>query len=340
MNTELDNNANNNTLVNEMQESINTAFLSFKNQYQTLETVCNEEIMSSFKDFIAFCYISDQGCGDGVEYILEDLRNSNPDFEISTLMRTAMELGERSYNHDKFDLEYMSEDFLDFDKDEDEDRYADEKWEALDEAETIIMNKIKTKTFKELSKVLLNENAIKRDYYENGQLKKEGEWVNDKGVGVHKGWYKNGQLEYECGWQDGVPHGTNNQWYDNGQLKYKCNYIVGNLDGLNSFWNEDGDLLIETEWKDGKELFKPNVLPISYFREKIKIYDQGGDVTNQDTGETYKLNFIELSIYDVILGAQSQMDMMGFSKDSIEISNTGLEWFQETNPEAYKILFQ
>jgi len=62
--------------------------------------------------------------------------------------------------------------------------------------------------------------------------------------------------------------------------------------------------------------------------------------TNQDTGETYKLNFIELSIYDVILGAQSQMDMMGFSKDSIEISNTGLEWFQETNPEAYKILFQ
>ena len=78
-----------------------------------------------------------------------------------------------------------------------------------------------------------------------------------------------------------------------------------------------------------------------------EIYDKGEVVTNRWSGESIKLNNVELSIYDFIMGSEVYLEMQLEGDDKLESSDVkflrknmhkGLKWFQSTNPEAYKIL--
>lgn len=80
-----------------------------------------------------------------------------------------------------------------------------------------------------------------------------------------------------------------------------------------------------------------------------QVYDEGEEVRNQFSGETFYLNAVELSIYDMIMGGQMVVDLMGgpFNRNSrsgkrtAEIQDNmakGLSWFREHNAEAYMVL--
>ena len=60
------------------------------------------------------------------------------------------------------------------------------------------------------------------------------------------------------------------------------------------------------------------------------IYEKGGIVVNPFSGEEYELNNIELSMYDLIKGAEffNEWDLV---KKSIN-------WFRKNNPKAYMVL--
>ena len=62
------------------------------------------------------------------------------------------------------------------------------------------------------------------------------------------------------------------------------------------------------------------------------IYSEGCEVRNPFSGETYKLNALELSLYDFIIGAQ----MVNFG--GANNFNKALTWFRVNNPEAYMVL--
>ena len=66
------------------------------------------------------------------------------------------------------------------------------------------------------------------------------------------------------------------------------------------------------------------------FRAPIQIYDNGGIVKNPYSGETARLNALELSIYDTIKGCEQFEDY--------ENVRLGLDWFMKFNPTAYMIL--
>ena len=66
------------------------------------------------------------------------------------------------------------------------------------------------------------------------------------------------------------------------------------------------------------------------FKVAIQIYDNGGIVKNPYSGETARLNALELSIYDTIKGCEQFEDY--------ENVRLGLDWFAKFNPEAYMIL--
>lgn len=61
-----------------------------------------------------------------------------------------------------------------------------------------------------------------------------------------------------------------------------------------------------------------------------EIYNEGATVTNPYTGETVDLSAEELSMYDVIKGAE-------FTR-SYKLLQRGLDWFRRANPEAYMTL--
>tara|TARA_R110000787_G_scaffold278991_1_gene388953 strand:- start:154 stop:432 length:279 start_codon:yes stop_codon:yes gene_type:complete len=73
------------------------------------------------------------------------------------------------------------------------------------------------------------------------------------------------------------------------------------------------------------------------------LYPEGETVTNPFSGESYKLNATELSMYDFIKGAEYIMEMKGgpFGKDSPVIQREmikGLDWFRRANGKAYMVL--
>ena len=60
------------------------------------------------------------------------------------------------------------------------------------------------------------------------------------------------------------------------------------------------------------------------------IYEKGDTVSNPYTGDKAELSAEELSMYDVIKGAE-------FTR-SYKLLQKSLDWFRQANPEAYMIL--
>jgi len=72
---------------------------------------------------------------------------------------------------------------------------------------------------------------------------------------------------------------------------------------------------------------------------KGELYDKGATVRNRFSGEEYKLNNVELSMYDFVIGSTLVMEMAGGYKhtDVVELRK-GLDWFRKNNSEAYMVL--
>ena len=68
------------------------------------------------------------------------------------------------------------------------------------------------------------------------------------------------------------------------------------------------------------------------------IYEEGGTVANRFTGEEIELNNIELSMYDLVMGACIVSEMGINNKDVINTLSKGLDWFKINNPTAYMVL--
>ena len=73
-----------------------------------------------------------------------------------------------------------------------------------------------------------------------------------------------------------------------------------------------------------------------------ELYKEGATVRNRFSGEEYKLNNIELSMYDFIVGSEMTLDMGIFNTEdraqAVDELHKGLDWFKKHNIEAYMIL--
>jgi hypothetical protein len=69
-----------------------------------------------------------------------------------------------------------------------------------------------------------------------------------------------------------------------------------------------------------------------------EVYELGDEVRNPFSGETVLLDAAELSMYDVIKGAEMAV-MMGIPADeAYDVINQGKDWFLARNPQAYMTL--
>ena len=69
-----------------------------------------------------------------------------------------------------------------------------------------------------------------------------------------------------------------------------------------------------------------------------EIYDKGAVVQNRFGGEEIELNNIELSMYDLVMGASIMTEMGGFDDIVVKDLRRGLDWFRTHSPEAYMVL--
>jgi hypothetical protein len=68
------------------------------------------------------------------------------------------------------------------------------------------------------------------------------------------------------------------------------------------------------------------------------VYNTGEEVTNPFSKESYKLNNVELSMYDFIMGAQLMFNMGMQDESILNDYHKGLDWFRKNNPKAYMVL--
>ena len=72
---------------------------------------------------------------------------------------------------------------------------------------------------------------------------------------------------------------------------------------------------------------------------KGELYEEGDTVRNRFSGEEYKLNNVELSMYDFVIGSSIVMEMSGgYKHTDVNELRKGLDWFRKNNPEAYMVL--
>ena len=69
-----------------------------------------------------------------------------------------------------------------------------------------------------------------------------------------------------------------------------------------------------------------------------EVYDKGAVVQNRFGGAEIELNNLELSMYDMVMGASIITEMGGGSPGIIKDLRRGLSWFRTNSPKAYMIL--
>jgi antitoxin component YwqK of YwqJK toxin-antitoxin module len=79
-----------------------------------------------------------------------------------------------------------------------------------------------------------------RTWYETGQLRTEGGWVEGRKVGMHRKWHSDGQIETEGQWDKGCEVGLHRAWHFNGKLDKTGNWTDGVPVGEHRSWFQDG----------------------------------------------------------------------------------------------------
>ncbi len=73
-----------------------------------------------------------------------------------------------------------------------------------------------------------------------------------------------------------------------------------------------------------------------------ELYKEGAVVRNRFSGEEYELNAMELSMYDLVIGASILSEQYhtpyGGDPKVIKDLRKGLDWFRMNNAEAYMVL--
>lgn len=91
-------------------------------------------------------------------------------------------------------------------------------------------------------------------YYPNGNKKHELTFTNNRPNGYAKFYYKDGLLQEEGMWKDNKWVGEYRYYHENGNLFYNWVYNPsGKREGKQQYFYENGNLMIEGNWKDGSE---------------------------------------------------------------------------------------
>ena len=96
--------------------------------------------------------------------------------------------------------------------------------------------------------------GLRVEYYENGELKGEANYVNAELDGLRRSWYDNGEPRGELNYVNGELEGLSRLWHENGELWRESNWANGEQEGLARQWYKNGDLWRERCYKAGEKV--------------------------------------------------------------------------------------
>ena len=99
--------------------------------------------------------------------------------------------------------------------------------------------------------LLVEETLVRRIAFVEVECEKE--WWVDGGNG-RMGWYENGQMRWQENFKDDKRHGLSEGWHENGQVCWRVNCKDGKRHGLCEGWHENGQMAWRTNWRDGIQI--------------------------------------------------------------------------------------
>ena len=95
-------------------------------------------------------------------------------------------------------------------------------------------------------------NKVKKDHWENGNLKSELRYEGDELNGLCVWYFPNGKPQMEVNYSHNKMDGRLRRWYENGNLMEECWYKAGVQDSVSLNYSLNGILLGKAYYKDGK----------------------------------------------------------------------------------------
>jgi antitoxin component YwqK of YwqJK toxin-antitoxin module len=90
-------------------------------------------------------------------------------------------------------------------------------------------------------KILVRE----KQYYPEGALSMQGDYLNNKRTGTWKSWFEDGTLWSEGSFENGKREGPGIVYHPNGQKHIEGAYADGKRTGVWRSWDENGELISE-----------------------------------------------------------------------------------------------
>ena len=91
-----------------------------------------------------------------------------------------------------------------------------------------------------------------KEYFEDGKIKTEGFYENNKWHGLIKDYNSDGLIIAETMMRNGIENGEDISYHNNGNLKQKATKENGILNGLVQVYNEDGILTMDQVYENGE----------------------------------------------------------------------------------------
>ena len=157
----------------------------------------------------------------------------------------------------------------------------------------------------------ISKNNFTKEYYKGGQIKGEGNYIDDlkagkwiyyyktgeirtivnfengKGVGKMIAYYENGNIRIEGQFLDGEEDGKFIWFHNNNQIRKEGYFTKGNKDGKWITYSKDGRILNEENYIDGEAQCMVE-LNVESCDELEELYKQKRNaVANASTEETY-----------------------------------------------------
>lgn len=100
--------------------------------------------------------------------------------------------------------------------------------------------------------ILGKRQGIAQKWSENGNLRIESYYKNNRLDSIYKSWWENGVLASQSNYTKGVKEGVEREWYATGVLAKQRNLDNGQESGLQKAWLENGTLYVNYEARNGR----------------------------------------------------------------------------------------
>lgn len=103
-----------------------------------------------------------------------------------------------------------------------------------------------------LSLTKCQNKEVRKEYYDNGQIRLKASYQDGQLNGTTKLYFKNGDLKKVENYKDGKPHGEMKKYYKNGQVKVKGKFKHGKQTGIIKWYYKNGQIKKINEYKNDR----------------------------------------------------------------------------------------